>query len=152
MLGVMFFKWHLDDTLSKYSFSKSKTLSLAVFLVLLPSIYAAFHSLFFGGQDELRLVMAYPVAMAIFLAIFFLKPPVLLRVLEPFGKISYSIYLNHIFVMAFTLWLAGVVGVENKFMSAEVLMVGNAVLTILASILTYRIVEKPFIDFSKRPI
>jgi len=90
------------------------------------------------------------LAVALFLILcFWLKPN--LPGLPTLGRISYSIYLVHWFVMYGLLWLAQMApGFE--WLRADVVpsVVAVLVLTVGISFLTYRFIEVPMIDLGRR--
>jgi peptidoglycan/LPS O-acetylase OafA/YrhL len=65
------------------------------------------------------------------------------------GKISYSIYLYHLLFLTFAFIVAMRIELHGDA-KAYFILLTTCVMTIPAAAISYRYIEKPFIDFSKK--
>lgn len=106
--------------------------------------YASSHS-----ADDLRLGLAYPLAVALFAAVYFTKAQ-WLGALVKLGVISYSMYLMHLFVLVFVARYVTPEVVPQTWLTLPGYVVLCLGLTVLFCTFTYNLVERPWIGFAKR--
>jgi peptidoglycan/LPS O-acetylase OafA/YrhL len=99
--------------------------------------------------DDLRLGLTYPLAVAMFWAVFH-SNALWFRWIAKLGVISYSMYLMHLFVLTFVgRYLTSEV-VPKAWLTLPTLVMVCLGLTMLFSTLTYNLVERPWISYAKR--
>ena len=111
--------------------------------LLLLSIFVVFLRINFRHADAFESVLFY-AATAVFLMCVLLSPritPLEWRPLQHIGKISYGIYLFHMFVLN---------GLEKFNMAPQLRFVLGAVLVCIICTFIYRWFEKPLINYAKR--
>jgi peptidoglycan/LPS O-acetylase OafA/YrhL len=106
--------------------------------------YASSHS-----ADDLRLGLSYPLAVAIFGAIYYAKAK-WFGALAKLGVISYSMYLMHLFVLVFAARFVTPEVLPQAWLTLPTHVMLCLGLTVLFSTLTYNLVERPWIAFAKR--
>ena len=90
-----------------------------------------------------------------FLSLFFisLKKPIKSRLFQYLGRISYSLYIIHVFVFIYLdafLNKLDLYFFHDSLATKAILIIGYIGIAILVSDLFYKYIEKPFINYSKR--
>jgi peptidoglycan/LPS O-acetylase OafA/YrhL len=121
----------------------------AMFLIFLLGTLVAWH-------EDLFLLLPSLSALSFLGVIQIVKDadPTVLRFLQPIGRVSYSMYVFHFFVLD---GLSGLVFRNSKIsqvigpdVSLISIFVGATVITFAIANLTYRVIEKPFLAIGKR--
>ena len=138
-LGIMFFGAYLS-TLDG-SFLTSRPALLLLGLVLAPPLYTLGEYALRELRGPLPVMTSYLTAMALFLLALAVQPSH--GIAEWLGRISYSIYLSHLFVIQL---LSPHLPSVNLPLSVALLLMP----TLAISALCYAIIERPGISFSRR--
>ena len=138
-LGIMLFGAHLS-TRNKDTRLSGETIVLLV-VILLPSLYTGIEYMADHFEGDPPMMLSY--ASAIFLFLVCLRYQPTSRLTERIGRISYSLYLSHLFVIMYCApFLAGY--------SIALSLGAMLALTLLISELGYRYIELPALRLPKR--
>lgn len=127
----------------------SHPIALAMAIILAPSLFTFVRFLLHGGGDDLRWSIAYPCAVLVFSTLYFAKGQ-WLRMASYLGLISYSMYLLHPAAIVAVGFLLESYGLIASTASLPVLSFAAIVVTIAMSLVTYAVIEKPFMHFGRR--
>jgi peptidoglycan/LPS O-acetylase OafA/YrhL len=117
-----------------------RILGLTAF-VLLPSLVALGEYVWSGFSGSPPVVTSYLTAVGICFLVFYVR--LSNRLLEVIGRVSYSVYLNHVIVLYLLLETGISFGLVGGML---VLILG----TFLLSWVTYRLIERPAIQVSRK--
>jgi peptidoglycan/LPS O-acetylase OafA/YrhL len=140
-LGIMFWGAFLYRA-EKEDYLGVRILGLTAF-VLLPSLVALGEYALSGIGGSPTVITSYLTAVGICFLVFYSKFSN--RLFEVIGRISYSVYLNHVIVLYFLLETGISFGLLGGM---AVLILG----TFLLSWVTYRLIEKPAIRVSRKVV
>lgn len=124
------------------------TLLLAI-LVVSPSFYMLLQYVLHGGHDQLRWGFAYPAAFSIFLLTYFNCKGVS-RWMVWLGKISYSSYLLHSFVVILLCNLLERYVVVQDWVSLPLFVALSLMVTTALASVTFVVIEKPAMQWGKK--
>lgn len=72
------------------------------------------------------------------------------RYLLHLGKISYSVYCNHMIVYFILLYFLQKLNIENHYVFSLITLAGGSIITIVVSNYTYKFIELRFINYAKK--
>lgn len=124
-------------------------LAWGAIIILSPSAYTLLRFIAKGSADDLRWAVAYPSALLIFSALYFVNGG-WIRMASRLGLISYSLYLLHPAAITMVGWL-----IESHLFMREIAYLPVMTLAAIGSAialswLTYAWIEKPFISLSRK--
>jgi peptidoglycan/LPS O-acetylase OafA/YrhL len=147
--GSLFYSVFSESAVKSRLIEKRHLAILGAAVILSPSFYTWYRFLSSGSPDDFRWAVAYPSALVIFAAIFFIKAR-WIRLTSKFGLISYSMYLLHPAAIIMVVVFLDHYRIAPEFGHLPLLTFVAIGLAIVMSMVAYQVIEKPFISIGRR--
>ncbi len=147
--GSLFYVESARALAAKVPIFHSRLILLATAAILSPSIYTLIRFLATKSADDLRWAIAYPSALLIFSAVYFMDGRCI-RACAGLGLISYSMYLLHPAAISMINYLINSYSFFSEGAHLPILSVGAIVVTIAISAIAYGLIERPFIRMGRK--